>query len=66
MAKSYPLKQAEGMHRYGSLININPSGLFLLKNPKLFSLLNQAVNIGTLCSLEKAPNCFKTQQGVLL
>ena len=24
--KSFPLKQAVGMRRYGSLININPSG----------------------------------------
>ena len=26
VAISYPLQQAVGMHRYGSLININPSG----------------------------------------
>ena len=26
VAKSYPLEQAEGMCRYGSLTNINPSG----------------------------------------
>ena len=25
VAKSYPLKQAAGMRRYGSLINTNPS-----------------------------------------
>ena len=31
MAKSYLLKQATGMRRYGSLININPSAL-LRKN----------------------------------
>ena len=30
MAKSYPLKQAVEMRRYGSLINIKPSGLQLL------------------------------------
>ena len=28
VAKSYPLQQAAGMRRYGSLININPSGLY--------------------------------------
>ena len=27
VAKSYPLQQAVGMYRYGSLININPSRL---------------------------------------
>ena len=29
VAKSNPLQQAVGMRRYGSLININPSGLIM-------------------------------------
>ena len=28
VAKSYPLGQAVGIHRYGSLININPSEIY--------------------------------------
>ena len=32
VAKSYPLKQAVRMHRYGSLININPLVLEKFKN----------------------------------